>query len=158
MSAEECNREANYTTESNFKPEDGVALATCWLAISQRTIEQNAERIWKKVHVEFMRLQNTFSPYSTASLKYRLTTVQQVPQKYVAADKLYCFVGYDLALHGAEVIIVLRAGVAPEGTSAWHSPFVRFSAVSVHRVRCCAWEVAYAWNLVIKKMVNEAVK
>ena len=59
---------------NNFKPDEDLALATCWLAVSQQGAEQNAETFWGRVAMEFSR-QNDKTPRSSASLKCRWTTV-----------------------------------------------------------------------------------
>lgn len=81
--------DANKTKGSNFKPADDLALATCWVAISQKTTEQNSDTFWNSVMNEYEKQPRTLTPRSAASLKCRWTTVQKVTQKYLAAEKLY---------------------------------------------------------------------
>ena len=76
------------TKGSNFKPDDDLALAKCWLAVSQQTREQNAETFWARVADQFAQ-HNALHSRSPASLKCRWNTVQKVTQKYLAANKLY---------------------------------------------------------------------
>ena len=78
--------------KANFTPGHDLALARCFIAISQTNDDLTSNMFWNRIREKFEtqpEVRDHYIQRSSNSLKNRFSVVSQVAQKYIASEKLY---------------------------------------------------------------------